>query len=478
MKNYMVIDIGTGNSRTALVRSDGRIWGMKQIENRYLRDELYPDAQYFDPQEWKCRILDMCRKLVSEFPDIHIDAVTASGCRQSTIFLNKDGEAVYGVPNMDHRGREYLHEIPEKKMIYEKTGRWLSTFPAGNLYGLRKKRPDLFDQIVKFTSLSEWMGYIFTGKLTMELSLACETQLLDIKTRKWSEELFRLYQFPMSLAPDLATGPQSLGNFTEKGKRLLGVDYDVPFIVCGGDTQNAVAGAGGEVGDITIVSGTTSPLFFNVPEKFYDEQERCWVDLNIGGDNYFIETNPGVTGLNFQRLKRLLFPDISYDELNRNLSEKKKVTMCASFTTLLFDTGKHIKKGGFFMDTPWGADIDRYDFAAAVAGDVACALYRNYQKLLELTQHEKTYIRGCGGGFQSKLICQMFSDLTEKELLLPKGFEQASILGCVKLLNRVFGNLSEKTENDASFYIFSPSDDDFSKKYYQRWEEFQRVVCK
>ena len=94
------------------------------------------------------------------------------------------------------------------------------------------------------------------------------------------------------------------------------------------------------------------------------------------------------------------------------------------------------------------------------------------------TQHEKTYIRGCGGGFQSKLICQMFSDLTEKELLLPKGFEQASILGCVKLLNRVFGNLSEKTENDASFYIFSPSDDDFSKKYYQRWEEFQRVVCK
>lgn len=478
MKNYVVIDIGTGNSRAALVRSDGKIWGMKHVENVYLRDELYPDAQYFEPLKWQDKFLNMCRELVEEFPDIHIDAVTASGCRQSTVFLDKEGKAVYGVPNMDHRAKEYLVEIPEKEMIYEKTGRWLSTFPAGNLYGLRKKRPELFERIAKFTSLSEWLGYIFTGKLTMELSLACETQLLDIGKKEWSEEIFRLYQFPMSLAPDLVAGPCSLGNFTEEGKRLLGVDYDIPFIVSGGDTQNAVAGAEGQVGDITVISGTTSPLFFNVKEKFYDKRERCWVDLNIGGDNYFIETNPGVTGLNFQRLKNLMFSDVSYDEMNRKLMEKEKATMCASFTTLLFDTGEHIKKGGFFTGAPWDPGIDRYDFAAAVLGDIACALFRNYQKLTELTEHERPYIRGCGGGFQSAFLCQTLADLTGKDLLLPSGFEQASLLGCVKFLNSCFQVSEEESGNIGNFYTYHPSERNFSKDYYRRWEEFQGVVCK
>lgn len=477
MKNYVVIDIGTGNSRVALVRSDGKIWGMKHVENIYLHDSLYPDAQYFEPWEWKDKFLNMCRELVREFPDVHIDAVTASGCRQSTVFLDKDGEAVYGVPNMDHRAKEFLHEIAEKKMIYEKTGRWLSTFPAGNLYGLRKKRPELFARIAKFTSLSEWMGYVFTGKLTMELSLACETQLLDIGKKEWSEEIFRLYQFPMSLAPDLIAGPQMLGNFTAEGKRLLGVDYDLPFIVSGGDTQNAVAGAEGQVGDITVISGTTSPLFFNVKDKFYDEQERCWVDLNIGGDNYFIETNPGVTGLNFQRFKNLMFSDVSYDELNKKIMGKEKVSICASFTTLLFDTGEHIEKGGFFMGAPWNPGIDRYDFAAAVLGDIACALYRNYQKLTELTTHEQTYIRGCGGGFQSGFLCQMLADLTGKDLLLPNGFEQASLFGCVKFLNHFFDVSQGESGDIGSFYTYHPSDRNFSKEYYRKWKEFQEVVC-
>lgn len=477
MKNYLVIDIGTGNSRAALAGSDGRIHGIKHIENLYLRDPAYPDAQYFVPNVWKDNLFRMCRELTAEFPQIHIDAVTSSGCRQSTVFLNRDGDAVYGIPNMDHRGKEYLLEITEKELVYKKTGRWLSTFPAGNLYGIKRRQPDLFQQIDKFTSLSEWMGYLLTGQLTMELSLACETQLLDIGKKQWSEELFDLYGFPLSLAPKLASGPLNLGVVSSEGRRLLGIDYDVPFIVSGGDTQNAVIGAEGQVGDITIISGTTSPLFFNVKEQFYDEQERCWVDLNIGGENYFIETNPGVTGLNFQRLKNILFADVSYDELNARLMNKETVKMCASFTSLLFDTGQHIKKGGFFTDAPLDQSIDRYDFAAAAAADTACALYRNYQKLTELAEHKKKYIRGCGGGFQSEFLCQTLADLSGRELLLPKGFNQASLLGCVKLMNRCMNISPAESGGLGDFKTYQPSGRSFSREYYKKWTEFQEFVC-
>lgn len=129
------------------------------------------------------------------------------------------------------------------------------------------------------------------------------------------------------------------------------------------------------------------------------------------------------------------------------------------------------------MGAPWNPGIDRYDFAAAVLGDIACALYRNYRKLTELTAYEKTYIRGCGGGFQSDFLCQMLADLTGKDLMLPNGFEQASLLGCVKFLNRFFNVSSEESGNIGNFYTYHPSDKSFSKEYYRKWNEIQEVVC-
>ena len=43
--NYLVVDMGTGNSRVALVSAEGRIWGIRSYVNRYHTDQLYEDAQ-------------------------------------------------------------------------------------------------------------------------------------------------------------------------------------------------------------------------------------------------------------------------------------------------------------------------------------------------------------------------------------------------------------------------------------------------
>ena len=475
MKHYLIIDMGTGNSRIVLAREDGEIVGLRHISNKYLRDDTYPDSQYFDIQDWKRKILSGARDLLEEFADIRVDGITASGCRQSTAFLDDEGNSVYGIPNIDHRGRAYLHELGDGKDIYRITGKWLSTFPAGNLYAIKKKQPELYARIKKLTSLSEWIGQVLTGKLVIEPSLACETQLFDIDKKQWSQELLDRYGFDRPLVPELANGGSLLGNITQQAKQMLGVSYDIPFVVGGGDTQNAVLGANSQIGDITVVSGTTSPLFRHTKEHYYDEQQRCWVDLDFGGSSYFVETNPGVTGLNFQRMKNSLFQDVSYEEMNSRMMEKETPAMCASFTNLLFDTGARVSKGGFFMGAPWADSIDRFDYAAAVGGDIACAIYENYLKLNRLLPYEKSYLRGCGGGFQSEFICQTLADLTGKDLLLPNGFSQSSVLGCVKLMNQYFG-IAEET-GDADFRIYHPSDRPFSKLYYEKWVEYRNIIC-
>jgi len=53
MKHYLMVDLGTGNTRVALVRSDGEIIDIRTISNSYYRDNAYSDAQYFLPEEWE-----------------------------------------------------------------------------------------------------------------------------------------------------------------------------------------------------------------------------------------------------------------------------------------------------------------------------------------------------------------------------------------------------------------------------------------
>ena len=46
MKHYMIVDIGTGNSRVALVREDGALICVKTFENIYDIDDAYDCLLY------------------------------------------------------------------------------------------------------------------------------------------------------------------------------------------------------------------------------------------------------------------------------------------------------------------------------------------------------------------------------------------------------------------------------------------------
>lgn len=134
MRHYLLIDLGTGSTRAAIVGSDGNIVAMRSFFNRYFRDEAYPDAQYFLPQEWEAEILRCCREVHAACPDIRIDAVSAAGARQSIVLLDKEDKAFYGLPNIDNRGREFMPALGDQPWIYERSGKWVTEdFDAAKL---------------------------------------------------------------------------------------------------------------------------------------------------------------------------------------------------------------------------------------------------------------------------------------------------------------------------------------------------------
>lgn len=334
--------------------------------------------------------------------------------------------------------------------------------------GYRKKYPEEFEKITKITSLSEWVGELFCGRLVIEPSQACETQLFDIETREWSERLCKDYGIPMDILPEIAKAGDSLGKIKKEMADKIGLNEDVEFIVGGADTQIALKSVGMDVGDVAVVSGTTSPVATITDYKYYDKQERCWTDSNLGGDTYQVETNPGVTGLNYQKIKSFLFPDTSYEELETEMAKQTEYLCTASFSSLYFSEKRSLKKGGFIMKSPFDATLKPIHLIWAVVADIACSIYVQYQSLCEMIRHDKDYILGCAGGFQSKMLCQHLADLTGKKLVVREGFSQASINGCLKICNAYYGITSEKKSEQAEM-VYTPKDGSLIQEYYQEW---------
>ena len=60
MSYDLLIDLGTGSTRVALTDTHGKILAIRSFFNHYYRDEDYPDAQYFLPEEWETELMRCC----------------------------------------------------------------------------------------------------------------------------------------------------------------------------------------------------------------------------------------------------------------------------------------------------------------------------------------------------------------------------------------------------------------------------------
>ena len=318
-------------------------------------------------------------------------------------------------------------------------------------------------------SLSGFIAWIFTGIACFEPSQACETQLYDLEKGAWSDFLCETYGIDPAFLPPLKMAGEQVGPILPDLAEDLGMSRDACFVAGGADTQCGLLQTGIMPGDIAIVSGTTTPVTALTDHKFYDEQQRVWVDANLGAKGYLIEMNPGVTGLNYQRIKDVLAPDISYEALEQEYSRKQNFLATASFSSLLFYERRSLRHGGFFLPSPWPDSMTRVDLLWAALADIACSTYEQLQRLIDLSGHQRDYVFGCGGGLRSGTLCQMIADLSGLELRLLPGFEQATLYGLTVLCNHACHVDTPAAEG--SVLRYPPRGGDLIRRYHERWRK-------
>lgn len=466
---YIIIDIGTGNVRVAVTGINGAILSVERTDVHYVKDELYPDALYFEPDAlWK-DILQLAARALQRAPGATIKAITASSQREGIVLLGTKGEALIGLPNHDHRGREWEDTIAEKSRVYTLAGRYPSSlFSALKLTGIRQKRPEIFQKLHTFISISDWAQYQLSGITGYEHSQASETMLYDIAGKSWSKELCAIFNIEEKILPKLHSSGSILGKILPKYAAQLQISPEAVIIVGGADTQLAIKSTRPSVEDVVIVSGTTTPLIKIVDHYITDSRERTWTNRHIDANSFILEANTGVTGLNYQRLKEIFYPNENYDVIEKELATVPHSLCVASLGSMIADEKKPLIKGGFIFNTPVSHELTRACFVWATLWDIACCIKENYDCLCEVTEHKPDYVWACGGGFQSRVLRQCIANLINKKVQVREGFQQASVVGGAFVCNEAW---KEKPYIGASLEAVYPEDQDYYGSLYTEWKK-------
>lgn len=447
-KGYLVIDVGTGNTRAAVITTGGHVVSQSSIDTKYIQDDK--DSCYFEPQLFWKNIASVVKEVLSKSRDVRIISITATSTRQGAVLLDKNGNAIIGLPNIDNRGA-YLEGSIKEDYVYMMTGKWaVRYFTAFKIVSFFKSHKELARKVYKFTSISDWIGYMFTGVLCYEHTQACETLLYDTEKGGWNSQLCELFEINSNLLPNLVECKNGLGNITAKMADWFGLEKEVVYVVSSGDTQVALQGVNAKIGDLGIVAGTTTPVVLLTDKFVIDKRHRCWVNKYIGKDQFMLETSAGVTGLNYQRFKRNFLGNYSYQEIEQACQGKERPQIVSCLSTIDFETNTPFNKGTFQFQSPLSVDITAIDMAYALILDMAFGIKKNYDVLTDITKHDGRIV-GAGGGLQSPKLCQSIADLTKKELVLMEGYENASLLGCVKNCNHYWG-IESKMENVVNRY--------------------------
>lgn len=472
---YIVIDIGTGNVRAGVAATDGEILSIERENVQYIRDENYPESIFFDPDQLWEQIIRLTQTALSRVSDVNIKAFTATSQREGIVLIGNNGESLIGLPNIDHRGREWENIIPDKGYVYQLTGRYpTSLFSALKLVGIRERRQEIWERTASFLSISDWVQFQLSGISRYEHSQASETLLYDVEKKQWSDDLCKVFNLNPALFPPLGDSGTILGEILPEYASKFNIASDAAVVIGGADTQLAIRSTYPAVDDIVIVSGTTTPIIKIMGSYVTDEKERTWTSRHIDKESFILEANAGVTGLNYQRLKEIFYPNESYDVIEKELSEITHSQCVASLGSLIADEKAPVTKGGFIFNAPVSHQLTRASFVFATLWDIACSIRENYKSLCDVTTHKQDYIWACGGGVQSRMLRQFIANLLNKKVMIRDSYRQSSVVGGVFICNEALG---KEEQLPATLEVVMPQDLDYYKSLYEEWKN-ARVTFK
>jgi autoinducer 2 (AI-2) kinase len=430
-----------------------------------------------------------------KFKEFNCIGISSCAQRMAVVFVDKLGKELYGGPNIDVRGIDsaYLidNEFSEEE-LFNITGHSPSIlFCLSRLLWFKEEMEEIYNSIDKILMLDDWIVYKLTGKFYTDLSSASESQILDIKKEKWSNEIINTFDFNPDLFPEIIDTGTIISDLKPELIRQLGFNQkSIPIIKSGGDTQATLLGMGAiDNGNIGISLGTTAPIHLVVDKPYLDPNCNFWTLYHSIKGKWLVEANPGNTGMVFDWLKNGLLKELKGDK-NSIIDGYLKRIKPGSESTYAFlgPEFMNIKdqatlKRGVFIFPPITLVTENFpkleNLVKSAVENICFGILQNYNSLKPISDSKITSY--CAGGMaKSKEILKILTNILQTTLIVPQHRDSA-FTGCamnVLVGIKSYPNYKTIIENYFNYDDFT-IDPSIAKNYeqiYKQWVNLKKKV--
>lgn len=442
---HLAVDLGASSGR---VMAGSMVDGKLELEtiHRFANDPVHicGTMQWKPLQLWS-EIEEGLRIAARQFDKIVSVGVDTWGV---DYVLLTDQEQVAG-PVKHYRDTRTLglvekaFDTVDRETIFQETG--LQFMEINSLYQLiaaRRTDDPSLKIATDFLMMGDYFHWLLSGKRGVELTNASTTQLLDPRTKQWSDKLIEAFDLPRHVFGDLVNPGSNQGNITDEVAARTGLANDVSVVVpATHDTASAVlAVPASEFAPTSpdwcyISSGTWSLMGCELAEPLVTPECSRLNFTNEGGVRGSTRLLKNIGGLwIFQQIRAAMMRrgvERSWDEMVQMASDAESLQCLIDPDDPAFvapaDMVTAIEQRA--IETGQAKPTDEGAVYRAALEGLALRYRSCLGSLESLVGNQINTIHIVGGGSVNKLLCQFTADACNRRVVA--GPVEATAIGNV-----------------------------------------------
>jgi len=433
MQYLMAIDAGTGSVRAVIFDTKGNQISVAQKEWIHLEVTGVQNSMDFDTKtNWDLTV--WCIKETLKKANLNgsdIVALSAASMREGIVLYDKEGEAIWGVANVDARADTEVRFLKEnyeciEEAFYKISGQTFALGALPRILWLKNHRFEIYEKVASISMIGDWILAKLSGVIATDPSNGGTTGIYSLSKRDWepsmAEEVgLKADIFPPSLEPGTV-----MGTVTLQASEQTGLATSTKVVMGGGDVQLGAAGLGVvKEGQVAILGGSFWQQIVNIKSHVLPPK-----DMSIRVNPHVIKGLSQAEGITFfsgliMRWFRDAFCEIEKQEAKKRgvdvytvLEEKAKEVPIGSYGIIpIFSDsmkyGKWYHAAPAFINLSIDPEVcNRASMFRSLEENACIVSSINLEKIEAFTNLEIKEIVFAGGASKGALWCQILADVT------------------------------------------------------------------
>jgi rhamnulokinase len=450
INRYIGVDLGAESGRVMLGEINGEDLCLEEIHRFENRPIDRDGSLNWDFSELLSQIKVGIAKSIRQ-ADGRICGIGVDSWGVDFGLLGEDGELLENPFHYRDRRTngvpEKAFEIAGKRTIYDNTGlQFLQFNSVYQLLAMKLAGSAVLEKARRLIFMADLVSYYLCGRAYGEYTLASTSQLMDMKTGRWSEELFEKLGLPVEIMPEIVQPGTVVGKLRKEIADVPG-SGEIDIIAIGShDTASAVA-AVPALGErwAYLSSGTWSLMGLEVPQAIINDKTFEYSFTNEGGVDNTIRLLKNIMGLWLSQECRRQWQregaELSYADLTE-MAEKAEPFFCRidpDYGDFLAPGDMPQKINNYLAGRGVGPIEEKGQMIRVILESLAFKYRLTLERLEDVAGMSIDNLHLVGGGIQNELLCQFTADATGKRVVA--GPVEATAIGNILMQARAVGQI-------------------------------------